>query len=264
MSTRRSLIRSATSVDDLTERFARDGWAVVRGVVAADELAAMAAVFARIIPPIAYPAGPDGVLWEVTGAARALPELAAIARDPRFGALVAEALGVARVQLLQDSLLYKPPRDGGPVEWHHDHTYVGFLVPARVVALRIALVAEDADNCMRVVDGSHRWEPSGGVRALTEARVESVLAGLSAEQRVAVAGARPLVLAAGDISIHHCLTLHGSGPNHGEDPRRTIILRMFDAACRLEPSRLPAGATVHFPTDAAGCLDPAVFPIVHG
>jgi len=244
--------------------FARDGWVIVRGVVAADEVATMREVFASLIPEgNHYPPRADGVLWELTGMAARYPPLAQIARDPRFGALVTAALGCPRVQLLQDSMLYKPARDGGGVEWHQDHTYVGFLTPPRVVALRIALMPEDERNgCMRVVDGSHRWGPVGSVRPLTEARVDSLLPSLSDPQRAAIADARPMILEPGDVSIHHCLTLHGSAPNHDDRPRRTIILRLFDAECRLDPARLPDGAAHHFPTDEGGHLDPAAFPVV--
>jgi ectoine hydroxylase-related dioxygenase (phytanoyl-CoA dioxygenase family) len=72
-----------------------------------------------------------------------------------------------------------------------------------------------------------------------------------------------LVLAAGDVSIHHCLTLHGSAPNTSARPRRTIILRMFDADCRLDPAKLPPGAESYFPTDAEGHLATSSFPLVH-
>jgi YD repeat-containing protein len=37
---------------------------------------------------------------------------------------------------------------------------------------------------------------------------------------------------------------------------------MFDAECRLVPSRLPPGAETHFPCDADGRLSPTAFPIV--
>jgi ectoine hydroxylase-related dioxygenase (phytanoyl-CoA dioxygenase family) len=87
---------------------------------------------------------------------------------------------------------------------------------------------------------------------------------LSAEQRALVEGARPLSLEPGDISIHHCLTLHGSARNTSDRPRRTIILRMFDSACVIDRARLPPGAESYFPTDAAGHLDSAAFPITHG
>jgi len=244
--------------------FERDGCVVVRGVVAEDELVAMREVFTSLIPEGAYPPGPDGVVWEVAGAARAHERLGKIARDPRFGALVAQALGAARVQLLQDTLLYKPARDGGSVQWHQDFTYLGFLVPARVATLRIALHAEDLDTgCMRVVDGSHHWGPVGDNRALRETSVGSLLPSLAPEQRARVEEARTLALAPGDVTIHHCLALHGSVPNPSPHPRRTIILRMFDAACRLDRARLPPGYEAYFPADAEGHLDATAFPVVH-
>jgi hypothetical protein len=244
--------------------FARDGWMVVRGVVGPDELADMNALFTTILPEhAAIAAGPDGALGEVTGASRAYAPLASISRDRRFGALAAAALGASRVQLLQDSLLYKPAHDGGPVAWHQDYTYVGFLTPPRAVSLRIALLDEDEESgCMQVVSGSHRWGQVGAVRALSDTRVDSQLPSLSPEQREAVAGATSLVLAPGDVSIHHCLTLHGSGPNRSGRPRRTIILRMFDSDCRLDAARLPEGAEQYFPTDADGALATYAFPVM--
>jgi Phytanoyl-CoA dioxygenase (PhyH) len=245
---------------DLGGDFERDGFVVVRGVVTADELVQMRALHAALIPDDApAPAG----LLEVTGAAQAYPALAAIAQDRRFGTLAAQALGVPRIQHLQDSLLYKPPRQGAAVEWHQDHTYVGFLVPARVVALRIALAPEtEASGCMRVVAGSHAWGPVDRVQALSETSVASVVPALSPAQRDSVASARALELEPGDVSIHHCLVLHGSGPNRSDVARRTIILRMFDAACRLDRASLPAGADAYFPCTDSGHLSPARFPIV--
>ncbi len=242
-----------------------DGCVIVRGVVDPDGIAAMRAVFDALVPEVPYPAGPDGVLRELTGLARAYPPLEAIARDPRFGRLAAEALGAERVQLLQDSLLYKPARDGAPVAWHQDFTYIGYLVPARVVAVRIALLPEDRDNgCMRVVRGSQHWGPIGLDRSIAATSVDSLVPALSDAQRPALADAHLIELAAGDVSIHHVLAVHGSDANRSERPRRTIILRMFDAACRLDRARLPPGAEAYFPTDADGHLDRTAFPLVHG
>lgn len=244
----------------MSSDFARQGWLVARNVIGAEELARMHDVFTTLIPEVTYPRGPDGIVWEVTGASRAYEPLAAIARDARFGALVADALDASRVQLLQDSLLYKPPHDGGPVEWHQDHTYTGYL--SRVVSLRIALLPEDVENgCMRVVDGSHTWGPIGDTRVLTESRVDSIASAISPAQAAALADARPLELAPGDISIHHCLTLHGSPPNHSARARRTIILRMFDGDCVIDRTRLPPGAEQYFPSESDR-LSPSAFPIV--
>ena len=240
--------------------FERDGFVVLRGVVPAGELVDMCALHAALIPD--HAPAPAGLL-EVTGAARANPGLAAIAHDGRFGALAARALGAPTVQHLQDSLLYKPARHGAVVEWHQDHTYLGFLVPPRILALRIALAPEtEASGCMRVVPGSHAWGPVDAVRALSDTSVASLLPALSPAQRDAVSRAQPLELAPGDVSIHHCLTLHGSGPNRSDLARRTIILRMFDADCRLDRARLPPGADTYFPTTGDDHLSPEHFPIV--
>ena len=240
--------------------FERDGFVVVRGVVPAGELVAMRALHAALIPD--HAPAPAGLL-EITGAAQANPGLAAIARDRRFGALAARALGAPIVQHLQDSLLYKPARQGAVVEWHQDHTYVGFLVPARIVALRIALAPEtEASGCMRVVPGSHSWGPIDAVRALSDTSVASLLPALSPMQRDALSRTQAIELAPGDVSIHHCLTLHGSGPNLSDIARRTIILRMFDADCRLDRARLPPGADAYFPSTDDDHLSPDRFPIV--
>ena len=248
----------------LREAFERDGHVVVRGVVAAADLVAFTEVFTSAIPELDYPRGPDGIVRELTGIARGYEPLARIAYDPRFGALVAEVLGAVRVQFLQDSLLYKPARDGGSVEWHQDRTYIGYLVPAHVATLRIALLPEDEGNgCMRVVDGSHRWGAIGDNQSLTATSVASLIPTLAVEQQAQIERARSLSLAPGDVSIHHCLTLHGSARNTSPHPRRTILLRMFDGACTLDRSKLPPGAEDYFPTDADGHLDRAAFPVVH-
>lgn len=251
--------------EGLRDVFERDGHVVVRGVVGSAEVAALRELFMTIIPDVPYPAGPDGVVRELTGFARGYPPVVPVATDRRFGALVAEALGAARVQLLQDSWLYKPPIQGGSVELHQDRTYIGYLDPPRLATLRIALEPEDDSNgCMRAVDGSHRWGALGENRSLVADSVTSLVAALSAEQQTQVTTARSLPLDPGDVSIHHCLTLHGSTRNTSARPRRTIILRMFDAACVLDRARLPPGADAYFPADADGHLDPGAFPLVHG
>ena len=247
----------------MSSSFERDGSVIVRGAIRPAEVAAMRAVFAAALSA-STPPRRAGVVWEIAGAAAAHAPLAAIARDQRFGRLAAAALGVSRVQLLQDSLLYKPPRTGGSVAWHQDYTYVGFLTPPQVVSVRIPLHAEDDENgCMRVVDGSHTWGPVGDVRAFREAGVTSLVRRLDAGQRRALARSRPVVLQPGDVSIHHCLTVHSSARNHSDRPRRTIVLRMFDADCRLAPERLPRAARRYFPVDEIGRLRVAAFPLTY-
>lgn len=250
----------------LVEQFGRDGWCVVRGIVEPGEIAALNDIFGAVVPEDgAWPVGPDGVVGEVTGASRAYEPLARIACDARLGALAGELLDASGVQLLQDSLLFKPARDGGSVHWHQDYTYLGFLQPANIVTMRIALTSESEESgAMYVVNGSHRWGRVGEIQALTETRVDSLLPSLTKDQRAAVDCAVPVALEPGDVSIHHCLTLHGSGPNRSEHARRTIILRMFDSRCRLDRARLSSAALAHFPLASNGALAASAFPVVFG
>jgi ectoine hydroxylase-related dioxygenase (phytanoyl-CoA dioxygenase family) len=150
------------------------------------------------------------------------------------------------------------------VEWHQDHTYTGYLEPAAMVSVRLALTDCNLDNgCMNVLDGSHRWGLIGERQILSATSVADSLPAEWAERARDLT--RPIELRAGDISLHHCLTFHGSLENRSLEPRKTLIVRMFDADCRLVPSRLPsAAAAAYFPTDDEGHLAPAAFPIVHG
>jgi ectoine hydroxylase-related dioxygenase (phytanoyl-CoA dioxygenase family) len=256
------MVCSATAV--IGSEFDRDGSVVVRAAIARGRLSAMRKLFASVVPDTASRRRGGRELREVTGAARTHAGLAKIARDPALGALAAAALGARRVQLLQDSLLCKPEYNGAAVEWHQDYTYVAFLTPPHVVTVRIPLDVEDESNgCMRVVDGSHAWGPVGRGRALRAERVTSLARNLDAAQRDALTRARSLVLKPGDVSIHHCLTVHSSAPNRSDRARRTIILRFFDADCRLVATRLPLAARRYFPADRDGHLAADAFPLVH-
>ncbi len=240
--------------------FDEQGWAVVRGAAGAALRGRLSAGFDRLMPP---GCGPD-----VAQLLR--PSL----MDPAFGEwlevagrIAGEALGVGRVQLLQDALLFKPAgRGAGVVEWHRDWDYTGYLEAPRAVSVRLALGDEDAEaGGLEVVEGSHRWEMGESVETLFAERIgagrlEALPAPYGERAREAV---RPVALAAGDVSVHHALLLHGSGANRSGRDRRTIVVHLFDAELRLVPERLPSPeAAAWFTTDAAGRLTGPAFPVV--
>lgn len=239
--------------------FAEHGWLVVRGAVARQRVIELEHAVDEIYR--AWPPVPAGLVWELAGVSRMSAAIAAHAQDAAIGQRVAEALGCARVKLLQDTVLVKAASIGGPVAWHQDHTYTGYLAPARAVSVRLALTDCDRGNgCLEVISGSHTWGLIGDVRALTESHVADALGPAAADWHDRVAA---LELAPGDISIHHCLTLHHSRENRSARARKTLISRLFDAACQLVPARLPAGATAYFPVEDDGTLADAAFPVVY-
>jgi ectoine hydroxylase-related dioxygenase (phytanoyl-CoA dioxygenase family) len=209
----------------------------------------------------ARPPAPAGQVWELAGASQLSPAIAQHARDASIAQRAAEALGCARMKILQDTVLVKAASIGGPVAWHQDHTYTGYLDPPRVVSVRLALTdCNPGNGCLEVIDGSHAWGLLGDVRALSESHVADALGPAAAHWHDRVAA---IELTPGDISIHHCLTLHRSGENRSPRPRKTLITRLFDAGCRLVPEHLPAGAAQYFPVDDNGHLADPAFPVIY-
>lgn len=232
--------------------FREHGWIALRGVVDPERAAVLAAEVQRVFPESAAPAAR---IHERVGVGALSPVLAAQVRDAGVGGRIARLLGCPAVQLLQDTALVKPPRSEARVEWHQDHTYTGFI--AECVSVRLALTACTVESgCLRVIDRSHLAGARGDLRALRALEVTDDSGDMPEGEIVEIE------LAPGDASVHHCLTFHSSLENRSDQPRITLIARMFDARLPLQREKLPAGLAPYFPTDAHGRLSSAAFPIL--
>lgn len=116
------------------------------------------------------------------------------------------------------------------VSWHQDATYWG-LEPPDIVTAWVALTPSTVESgCMRVVPGTHR----GPVLAHNETYAATNL--LSRGQEIAVdvdeAEAVDVVLAPGQMSLHHVLIAHGSEPNRARHPRVGFAIRYIGGHVR--------------------------------
>jgi hypothetical protein len=117
-------------------------------------------------------------------------------------------------RLVEDQLFYKPPHHGAPLAFHHDNIYYGFTDP-QIVTCWIALDGAIPENgCLQILPGSHREETehrnvSGTI--IQEAVIDS--------SRLVVVTAK-----AGELVLFDGLTVHGSGPNTTDAPRRVANL----------------------------------------
>lgn len=255
-----SAMRDAGPADprELRAAFEARGWIVLRGVVPDRELVELNAIFDRLLGPSD---GDRGVIQRP----RASDGDVTLLRHLHAGVagLACELLGVRSVALLQDALLLKPPRRaGGSIALHQDYSYTGYLDRPSGVAAGLALTDATRDSgCLQVVDGSHAWGFVGGLHLFASGLESDLDARLTPAQRGRVAGATiPLEVHAGDVTIHHCLTLHGSGANTSARPRKTVIAHLIDADSRVARDRLPAGAAPYFPLEADGRLAASAFP----
>jgi ectoine hydroxylase-related dioxygenase (phytanoyl-CoA dioxygenase family) len=185
-------------------------------------------------PALDLPIPPDPtVLRKIDNAWWADDDLAALATDARLGEIAARLLGVASVRLWQDQLLDKPPsgRNETSIGWHQD--WDSWKTVASTDAFVTAWVAfDDVDEenaAMQVIPGSHKWGHIVGASDFLGSELDAQLARLSGEGEVA-----PLHLSmrAGQVSFHHVLTFHGSGPNTSARRRRSLAVHFVDAGVR--------------------------------
>lgn len=254
------------SPDDVAH-YRAHGWLVVRDAFSAHEIddlrAAWTDLFARFPHAVADLTG-RGV-HQLASPCRLDAELSRLLDDGHLGRAVAALHECAAVRLLQDVALLKPAQVGGVVGWHTDQDYARYLDPAETIALRIALDVEDSNSgAMSVIDGSHRWAFDLTTPGRNWFIEDGALETLPPDLRAQVDARRTtLALRPGDVSVHHCRTLHGSGPNGSEHPRRTLGFHFFDAACRLNVAALPDPAhAAFFETDDDGHLVGDRFPLV--
>jgi ectoine hydroxylase len=223
--------------DAQRDRYARDGWISVPGLVDADWLARLRAVTETFVD-----------------ASRALMESNVIydldqghtADEPRLRRLssptdihdeywnfasqsvvtdVAVDLLGPDVKFHHSKLNFKAPRGGEEVKWHQD---IQFWPHTNYDLLTIGVFLEDVEPGMGevgFVPGSHDGElydlyaGDDWVGALRDGDVA----------RAGVDAAQYPVGPAGTITVHHCRTVHGSAPNPSARPR-PLLLQTYAAA----------------------------------
>lgn len=251
--------------EDRRAEFEARGWLVLRGVVSAPHLAELNRIFDEVMAPYLVPGGDSSGVRLHPNACQAHRVML---RHLYHGVaeIACHLLGAPSIRLLQDALLLKHPAvAGGSIALHQDYTYTGFLDPPSIVSVGLALNDASAESgCLHVVDASHGWGHVGGLRIFAGELQKGIHSMLSAAERDAVRrNTIPLEVRAGDVTIHHCLTLHGSDENRSRTPRKTIVTHLFSGACRLVRDRLPRLDPDPFLTDEEGHLTAPMFPTLY-
>jgi hypothetical protein len=192
-------------------------------------------------------------------------ELAQLAHYPAVAACAARLSGADGLRLWHDQLLYKPIRtDGerGNVGWHTDRHYWQTCSDEDMLTAWIPFADVAAgDGAMAMVDGSYRWSDGAGIE--WQHTTFSVIDDVLATHRARLV---PIELRRGQVSFHHCKTLHGSGPNRGAAPRRSLVVH-FQATTNqyVERGRRHPNDDLVRRTDAGhpDYGDPAICPVLY-
>jgi ectoine hydroxylase-related dioxygenase (phytanoyl-CoA dioxygenase family) len=200
-------------------------------------------------------------------------QLRRLAHHPLVGATAARLARTAEVRLFHDQLIYKPPQAAPSdtvVGWHTDLAYWKTCSSRDMLTAWIPLQDVTPDmGPMLVLDGSHRWEGNDELERFHERDLDATAAHIRGAG--SVPEPVPMALDAGQVSFHHCLTIHGSQPNAADRPRVALAVHMQDEANRYVARTDEAGhRRVHLNdmlcrTDADGnpdYADPDTFPVL--
>jgi hypothetical protein len=176
--------------------------------------------------------------------------IAAAVRDPAIAELAARATGAQSLQVFAVQLLKKSPggRTAGNVGWHQDDQYWSGHIEGNAFTLWLALSdVTERSGAVKFVRGSHEWgRVDGG--SFFDQDVEEQQRGLRIPEGASWQEV-PAVLPPGWASLHHRMTVHGSGENLSDAPRYSLAIHMRTEQSSTVPGSL-FGAIVNDPVEA--------------
>lgn len=212
--------------------FSRDGYLSLPSLSTPEEVSGAVAAYDRLFAERrGWKAGHffDFAGADEPGKAASVPQVlhpSRYERGFRMPVFRANAKAIARqllgptAKLMLEHAMMKPARTGGATPWHQDEAFCAKNTDFRYITFWMPLQPVDGSNgCMEFVPGSHTGPLVPHRRMGGDARVH----GLEAEG-VDRASAVACLLPAGGATIHHWRTLHGTGPNVSDGPRRAYAL----------------------------------------
>lgn len=143
-------------------------------------------------------------------------------RDPRILDPVEDLLG-PNLLCWGSGFFIKNAHDPARVTWHQDATYWGLSKPDIVTAWVAFTHSTTENGCMRVIPGTHTLPQLPHRDTFAPDNL------LSRGQEIAVeveeSRAVDIVLAPGEMSLHHVLLVHGSEPNGSAHRRVGFAIR---------------------------------------
>jgi ectoine hydroxylase-related dioxygenase (phytanoyl-CoA dioxygenase family) len=221
----------------LIEAFRRDGFVVVRGLIAPAEIAEhREAVDAAVADrtredgrslaertPFEQSFTMCQYLWEDH------PQVGRLTFHPSIARLAAALIGAPRIRLWHDQALYKEA-GGRETEMHQDHPYWPIAERDALTAWIPLVEVNEATGQMGYIPGSHRGEETF-VNVFTEPGAGHAFQASQSAEPVFVD------CAPGDVVFHHGSTIHLARPNRSDHVRRVHTAIYFRDGCTRRSAR---------------------------
>jgi phytanoyl-CoA hydroxylase len=236
-------VTQSYDLQELKKMFDQDGYIVVRGFLAGEELAELNRELGRYVSEQIPQIPRTDVYYENREDPGTLKQMARIKQhDAFFASLIerpkwtglAEALLADHVVAQELEWFDKPPRIGKFTPPHQDGYYF-MLEPNEAATMWLALDPVDESNgCVRYIPGSHRK----GLRPHGRTQVLGFSQGITdygeADRKAEV----PMVAEPGDLLVHHAVTVHRADGNPSPRHRRSLGLIFYAARARQDAKRL--------------------------
>jgi len=170
-------------------------------------------------------------------------EFRSLIHDPLIPAMAARLAGTLEIRLFHDQLLCKEPSDPGSetaIGWHTDKSYWRTCTSSNMLTAWIPLQDCTAGmGSLAVFDGSHRWPHHDDLPNFSQRELGPIERML--EERHGTVEPVVLELERGQVSFHHCRTIHGSRPNTSGHARLACAIHYQDGENRYNNTPLPDG-----------------------
>lgn len=218
--------------EDQIDFYHREGYLVLDAIATPEEVAWLREIYDRLFE--ARAGRETGDQFDLAGTDEegrpaALPQIlnpSKYAPELRQGLYRANALAIARQLLgadaapLGEHAIFKPARTGAETPWHQDEAYWDPNLDYESLSVWIPLQEATLENgCMQFVPGSHLQPVAAHHTINHDPRIH----GLEVDT-VDVSTAVACPIPAGGATIHHNRTLHYTGANRSDIPRRAYIL----------------------------------------
>lgn len=193
------------------------------------------------------------------------------ALQPIIGAIAARLARTKQIRILDDQIICKPPKSSKTtIGWHVDRAYWSTCTSDNLLTAWIPF--QDCDESLgpiAVFDGSNKWPGLENMRSFNNPNLEEIEEQFHREGRKVVK--LPMILKKGQISFHHCWTIHGSYPNTSNFFRLAMAIHLQDEANQYRSFGNQKGEEVHIfnellcrklPNGNPDFSDPDVFPIL--
>ena len=151
------------------------------------------------------------------------PLLDEVAHNPKILDAVQSLIG-KNILICGTTLFIKNPNEKGFVSYHQDAKYIG-LEPHNWVTAWVAITDSNEENgCMRMWSGSHKDNLKEHDQKFNEG---NLLTRGQTVKNVPIEKTTPLILKAGQMSLHHPAVVHGSEQNNSNDRRIGFVIQSY-------------------------------------